>query len=331
MASKKASALFGNEERIARVYGSGRRERIAQMTALYPSVVNSRNLPDHLESLADTEVIFATWGMPALSSECLDKLPALKAVFYAAGSVQGFARPLLERGITLVSAWRANAIPVAEFTLAQILLAGKSYWRNTQDCRSLLGRQSSHGPGNFGETVAILGAGVIGRKLIGLLRPFDLRVIVYDPFLTDSDADALSVEKVPLPEAFARGLVVTNHLADKPETRKILGEELFLSMRDGATFINTGRGATVDEVALVRVFTARPSLTALLDVTDPEPPPADSPLHALPNVHVTSHIAGAIGNEVLRMADLCLDEFQAWEKGQKLTSEVTLPMLDHMA
>ena len=83
----------------------------------------------------------------------------------------------------------------------------------------------------------------------------------------------------------------------------MLNAALFRSMRPGATFINTGRGAQVNESDMAAVFGARPDLTALLDVTWPEPPEAGSPLYTLPNVHLSSHIAGSLGNEVVRMAD----------------------------
>jgi phosphoglycerate dehydrogenase-like enzyme len=258
-------------------------------------------------------------------------MPRLRAVFYAAGTVQPFARPLLERGVTVVSAWHANAAPVAEFTLAQILLATKGYWRNAGRSRERRGWGHESGPGNFGETIALLGMGAVGRAVVQLLKPFQLKVIVFDPFLSDADAARLGVERVGLEEAFARGIVVSNHLADKPETKKLLGEPLFRAMRPGATFINTGRGATVDEAALIRVFGDEPSLTALLDVTDPEPPVEGSPLFDLRNVHLTSHIAGAVGDEVVRMADLCIEEFEAWIAGKPLRYAVTLPMLDRMA
>ncbi len=180
--------------------------------------------------------------------------------------------------------------------------------------------------------MAILGAGMIGRTLIRLLKPFQLKVIVWDPFLNDEQAAGLGVEKVlSLAEAFQRGLVVTNHLANVPATRGLLTAHLFASMRQNATFINTGRGATVVEEDLIKVFREREDLTALLDVTDPEPPLPDSPLYGLPNVHLTSHMAGSIGHEVLRMADYAIEEFQAWEQGRPLRYAVTLQMLPTMA
>jgi phosphoglycerate dehydrogenase-like enzyme len=331
---KKRAAFFGEAEQIRRVYEGERWDRVAELTDLRPGVVRGADIAaSGGGGLADVEVAFSTWGMPRLTDAQFDALPRLRAVFYAAGSVQGFARPFLERGIAVFSAWQSNAVPVAEYTLAQILLATKGYFRNERDCRTYEGRQSHpfRGPGNYGETVALLGAGAIGRRVIGLLKPFRLHVIVYDPFLSDADAAALGVEKVTLEEAFARGYVVSNHLANKPETVKMLNAPLFARLRDDAIFINTGRGATVDEDALISEFTRRPTLTALLDVTWPEPPSADSPLYALPNVHLTSHIAGSIGDEVRRMADDMIAEFVRWERGEPTPTRVTPEMLDRMA
>ena len=102
-------------------------------------------------------------------------------------------------------------------------------------------------------------------------------------------------------------------------------------MREGAVFLNTGRGRTVNEADLMETLRRRPDLTALLDVTHPEPPAADSPLFHLPNVRVTTHIAGSLNDEVHRLADFCLDEFDRYARGEPLRHAVTLEMLTTMA
>jgi phosphoglycerate dehydrogenase-like enzyme len=327
------AAFLAPPATVAYVYDDGQRQRIAAQTDLLAEVVLSKNVSVCLDRLQDVEAIFSTWGFPVLTGEQLDHLPKLRAVFYAAGSVQGFARPLLERGIVVASAWRANAVPVAEFTLAQILLAGKGYFRNVREYHGAPGSSPGpyRGPGNYGETVGLLGAGAIGRSLIDLLRPFHLRVIVYDPFLDEAAAQNLGVEKVSLKEIFARSFVVSNHLADKPETAGLLDGALFDSMRPGAAFINTGRGRTVNQDEMVGTLRRRSDLTALLDVTDPEPSPPGSPLFQLPNVRLSTHIAGAIHDEAHRLADYCIDDFERFARGEPLRHAVTLDMLATMA
>ena len=124
---------------------------------------------------------------------------------------------------------------------------------------------------------------------------------------------------------------MSNHLADVPETRHLLKASLFATMPLDATFITTGRGGTVVEKDLVDVLRARPDLTALLDVTEPEPPLPHSPLWTLPNVRLSSHLAGAIGDEVRRVSEIVIEEFLAWEQGKPLRYAVTEAMLDTMA
>jgi phosphoglycerate dehydrogenase-like enzyme len=326
------AAFLCTTDRVPYVYAAGRRAIVEQLTDCYPAVVSPQSLGALAADLAGVEVIFSTWGMPLLTSDQLDLLPNLKAVFYGAGSVQGFARPLLERGITVVSAWSANAVPVAEFVLAQILLSNKGYFRNMRACTSYDGyRAAPRGPGNFGETVAILGAGQVGRHVICLLKPFNLKVVVADPFLTVDDAAALGVEKVSMEDAFARGHVVSNHIPNLPQTRQTVTGAHFQAMRTGATYINTGRGQTVNEPEMIAVLKARQDLTALLDVTDPEPPRSGAQLYGMPNVFLSTHIAGCIGDEVVRLADYMIEEFKAWRDGRPLRYAVTLKMLETMA
>lgn len=334
------AAFFNNQasayERgmIDYVFGQGRRERVAGMTELYPAVVSQRMFRENAAALAGIEVVFATWGMPELTAVELDLLPRLRAVFYAAGSVKAFGRPLLERGITLCSAWGANAVSVAEFCLGQILLSCKGYFQNVHDCHTPEPQRQQKrftGRGAYGEKIALIGAGQIGRHLIQLLRPFRLEILVVDPFLTDAAARELGVRKVTLEEAFRAACVVSNHLPNLPSLKQALGEKLFASMRDHATFINTGRGAQVNEPELIGVLRNRPDLMALLDVTDPEPVPPDSEFYRLPNVKLTGHMAGAHDDEVLRMADYMIEEFCRWQKGEPLRYAITLEMLERLA
>ncbi|MEO6094624.1 MAG: hydroxyacid dehydrogenase [Fibrobacteria bacterium] len=329
------AALCGNLAwQLDRVYARGRRESLASLTALIPGYVASADFPFRAPELKDVEAVFSTWGMDEELARSLAALPRLKAFFYAAGSVRHFARPLLDAGIIVVSGWAANAVPVARFTLAQILLSLKGYFRNVREA-ALPGNRglvlTTDAPGICEVTVALLGCGMVGRQVAELLRPFGLDVVVYDPFLPDREAAALGVRMVPLAEAFATAHVVSNHLPHLPATRGVLTAALFASMTSGASFINTGRGATVSETGLMAVLAARPDLTALLDVTDPEPPAADSPWYGLANVHLSSHIAGSNGKEVVRMADLCLQEFGAWREGRPLKYRVTSEMLGNLA
>jgi phosphoglycerate dehydrogenase-like enzyme len=262
-------------------------------------------------------------------------MPKLRAVFYAAGNVKAFATPLVERGVVLVSAWAVNAIPTAELVYAQILLTCRGYFRGVRQyaaTRDAAAAKDFRRAGAAGETIGLIGTGFIAQKLTKHLHAHGFRVIASasDPFLTDARAREMGVERVPLEEVFARSFVVSNHVPDLPSTKHLLGGALFERMREGATFINSGRGAQVVEAELARVLAARPDLTALLDVTFPEPPAPESPLWRLPNVVMSPHIGGTIGDEVGRLADCVIEEFLAWREGQPLRFQVTREVLATM-
>lgn len=309
---KKLKAVFvcAKKETVDYVYSEAQRKQIAEVTDLMPEIVNAGNF-DSVD-LKDVEVIFSTWGMMCFTDEQLDRMPNLKAVFYGAGATDYFARPLLARGIKVISAWKANAIPVAEFVLAQIILSMKNYFSNNWNNKFA-------GPGCYGETVALIGAGAISSKLQEMLKVLNLNVLVIP---SRPERRTVSLE-----EAFRTAYVVSNHLPNREDNQKVLTKELFASMRQGATFINTGRGAQVDEAGLIEVLKARPDLTALLDVTFPEPPEAGSELYTLPNVRLTSHIAGSLNDEVHRMADYVIGDYLHFAAGEPLEHEVTEEML----
>lgn len=328
----KAAFFYDYPPEDGDVYGQGRRERVAALTDLYPHVVHARNFDAHAAALAEVEIIFATWGMIRFEDRHFRAMPRLNAVFYAAGNVRAFAAPLVERSVTLVSAWEINAIPVAEMCLSQILLSLRGYFRSVRRYGELRSFEAKRFPrtGVNGATVGMIGMGKIGTRLRELLADYPLRVIAHDPFLTAERAAALDVERVTLDEVFERSLVLCNHIPDLPETRGTLTARHFERLREGATFINTGRGAQVVEDDLVRVLRARPDLTALVDVTWPEPPPPDSPLWTVPNLVISPHIGGTIGDEVVRLADCVIGEFEAWRAGRPLRHQVTAEILATM-
>jgi phosphoglycerate dehydrogenase-like enzyme len=171
--------------------------------------------------------------------------------------------------------------------------------------------------------VGLASLGVIARTLLKLLKPFDLNVLVYDPFLSPAEALALGVEKVSLEDLFVRSDVVSIHTPSLPETFGMITGEHIASMKNGATFINTARGELVRENEMIDVLTHRQDLQAVLDVTLVEPPPADSPLFTLPNVVLTPHIAGSVGTECQRMGRYMVDELERYVAGVPLKWTVT--------
>ena len=320
--------LFGQDPQLVQqIWGAEQRARLHCLVDLPPEILTPSQMQEHADWLSQTEVVFSTWSMPLLSPEQLDLMPRLKAVFYAGGTVKGFAEPLFDRGILVVSGWAANAIPVAEYTLSQILFSLKQGWRHVRQLQGdPAGWKRLPSTGAYQATVGIISLGMVGRKVCELLQPFSLRKLIYDPFVQDAALSELGGARAGLKELFANSDVVTLHTPWLKETEGMITGELFASMKPNATFINTSRGAVVQENEMVEVLQNRPDLTAILDVTHPEPPEPDSPLYHMPNVVLTPHIAGAQGNEFLRLADWMMDEFVTWQKGQPLRYAV-LPEL----
>src|SRR5205823_13361354 len=135
-----------------------------------------------------------------------------------------------------------------------------------------------------------------GRRVIALLRPFDFDVVVSDPSLDQAQARELGVQLAELDDLLRASHIVSLHAPSLPSTHQLIDRRRLGLMRDGATLINTARGALVDQAALSDELVAG-RINAVLDVTEPWVLPADSPLCSLPNVVLTPHIAGALGVE----------------------------------
>ena len=332
----KTIILCDAPQHVANVYAPPVMERLQRLTDCDGICYGKADVWKDPAKFADTEYIFSTWGMPAFTEEEIKScLPSLRCVFYAAGSVQAFARPFFNCGVRVFSAWAANAVPVAEYTVAQIILAEKDFFCQSrllaaEDRAAALARHGGH-LGNYKKRIGLVGCGMIGSLVADMLKAYDLEVLAFDPFLAEERAAALGVRRAELSEIFSTCSVVSNHLANNPQTQKMLTYELFSSMPAYAAFLNTGRGAQVVEEDLVRVLQERPDLTAVLDVTDPEPSPAGHPFYSLPNCFMTPHIAGSLGGEVVRMAEYMLDEYENCAAGKPCRYSVTLDMLRTMA
>jgi phosphoglycerate dehydrogenase-like enzyme len=306
---------------------------IAQKVHLHPDSINGAEWKNHRTTLADVDVLFATWGMPILDAEFLAAAPRLKAVFYAAGSVKGFATPeSYKRGIIISSAWKANAIPVAEYSHATILLGLAGFWSSQRLARAgKFSHEHFHVAGGFHSNAGLVSLGAIGRLVAGHLAKHEINILAYDPFATPNAAASLGVTLVSLEELFAKSHVVSIHTPWLPETEKMINAPLLRSMPRGATLINTSRGAVIDESDLCEVLAERSDITAILDVTHPEPPLPDSRLLTLENVVLTPHIAGSMGGEIARMGYWMKDELDLYLAGKPLQHGVSEDMLARMA
>ncbi len=286
--------------------------------------------------LHDTEILVTGWGAPHVGRDVLSAAGGLKLVAHAAGTVKGLiGEEVFRAGVAVSHAAEANAIPVAEFTLAAILFAGKQVFRFRDTYVADRNRDRTHpmqrlAIGNYGRTVGLVGASRIGRRVINLLKPFDFKVILFDPTLSASECAAIGVEKVDLDTLMSSADIVSLHAPSLPSTHHMIDTQKLSLMKDGATLINTARGAIVDEQALLATLSTG-RIDAIIDVTDPEIPDSRSAFYDLPNVFLTPHIAGAVGFERTRLGEMAVNEINRHVSGQPLQYGITVADLDNMA
>ncbi|WP_258066826.1 hydroxyacid dehydrogenase [Arthrobacter sp. GMC3] len=272
--------------------------------------------------LAQADALITGWGCAMIDEAVLAAAPRLRYILHSAGTVRDHVGPACwERGIQVSTAAQANSIPVAEYTLAMILLANKRVLQVASLLRarkSLVDAQLEFPDmGNYRKRVGIIGASKIGRHVIRLLQPFELDVVVADPYLSEAEAAELGVSKLTLAELAATSDVISLHAPSLPSTKNMIDAQLIDSFRPGATFINTARGELVDQDALLRRI-ERGDLYAALDVTTPWELPADSALYTHPNVLLTPHMAGSLGTELERMAVSTVEEAARLARGEEL-------------
>lgn len=287
-------------------------------------------------SLAEVEALLTGWGAATVDAALLDRMPRLRAIHHAAGSVRGIVDDACwDRPVRVTSAAAANARPVAEYAVAMILLSAKQVFRGQalyRDRRTSLDHlQEFRHAGTNGAVVGLVGASRIGRLVLQLLTPYDLEILIHDPFLAAAEAAALGATPTGLEGLFGRSAVVSLHAPLLPTTRGMITRDLLARLPDGATLINTARGGLVDHDALVAELDSG-RIQAVLDTTDPaEPLPQDSPLYTLPNVVLTPHLAGALGNELTRLGDHAVDQAIRLLLGEPLDGEVTRQTMAVMA
>lgn len=315
---------FISDLQIDKIYGQDTQLEIAQLVDIPLTPVTEEHYLGSNQSWPEVEVIFSGWGMTVMDETFFSRFPRLKIVFYGAGSVKPHVTDAFwRRGIRITNAAAANAIPVAEYTCAQIIQALKKGWQTALYIRKERKFPDyAIPPGAYQTTVGLLSLGLIGRMVAKRLRHYDVKIIAYDPLVTQEEARRLQVTLVSLEEIFSLSDVVSCHTPWLPETYRMIRGHHFASLKPQASFINTARGAIVFEEEMIEVLQERLDIMAILDVTDPEPPAQGSLLYKLENVILTPHIAGSMGNECRRMGQYMVKELQRYLSGEPLLYEV---------
>jgi phosphoglycerate dehydrogenase-like enzyme len=318
-ARRRLAAAFAMRPGLAgSLFGTAELERIRAVADIDETLVISGIDDADPRLLSSLDVLITGWGSPLIDGAALDAMPRLRAIIHAGGTVKHHLTPdVWERGILVTTAADANAYPVAEYTLAAILLAGKDVpaLAASYAVDPAFDPASRADIGNYHRTIGILGASRVGRRVIDLLGPFDFRVLLYDPYLPNAAPVLSRVRRVGLDDLFRLSSIVSIHAPLLPETTGLVGRDQFELMNPGSVLINTARGAIVDHEALTHAVRTG-GLRAVLDVTDPEPLPADHPLRHLPGVILTPHVAGSLGNELRRLGEAAAQEVELLAAGQ---------------
>ncbi|MDQ1908960.1 hydroxyacid dehydrogenase [Paenibacillus sp. GD4] len=282
--------------------------------------------------IVDAEVVITSWGSPGITDEILEKAVKLRAVGHAAGTVKHLVpKQIFERGVRVFSAAPRIASSVGEYCLGALLASLRHMSSLDRSIREGEWRpQGWKGRELAGSTVGIVSASSTARAFLKLLAPFQVNVLLYDPFLTEEAAARLQVKRATLEEVM-QCPIISLHAPKLPATERMLTRELLSLIPDGAVVINSSRSSVMDaEAFLEQLQTGR--FLAALDVFETEPLPADSPIRSLPNVLLTPHIAGAsVQGHLALMEAVVGDIIRSMEGKNSQGYEVTERMWEVMA
>ena len=312
------AALLMDPKLVPFVFGDAGRERLGEILEI--DTMDAATSLAGIHDPSGVELLIAGWGVARVSPDDLDVFPKLRAIVHWSGGNGALDGPASSRGIRISTARAANAIPVAEFTLAMITLAAKdAFWasrRYSAEQRFIDREAELPRTGLYGTTVGIVGASTIGTLVIEKLQGSDVRVLLYDPYATPEAAARIGAELVPdLGALAARCDILSIHAPEMPATIGMVSAAVLAALPDGATVINTARGALVDQDALVAEL-RRGRLRAVLDVTEPDVLEPGHPLYTLPNAFLTPHLAGSTGNELRRLGEVALAEVERFVAGE---------------
>lgn len=311
------AALLMDPALVPFVFGDAEQERLGEILEI--DMTDAATSLGGIPGPSEVELLIAGWGAASVSADDLDAFPQLRAIVHWSGGNGALDGPASGRGIRISTARAANAIPVAEFTLAMITLAAKdAFWasrRYSAEQRFIDREAEFPRTGMYGATVGIVGASTIGTLVIEKLQGSDVHVLLYDPYATAETAARLGAELVPDLAALAtRCDILSVHAPEMPSTIGMVSAAVLAALPDGATVINTARGALFDQDALVAELRSG-RLRAVLDVTEPDVLEPGHPLYTLPNAFLTPHLAGSTGNELRRLGEVALAEIERFVAG----------------
>jgi phosphoglycerate dehydrogenase-like enzyme len=334
--TKPIIAVLSGEELFASFFDERRKKRLSASWS-WTLVPAKRYDAEVMSSLATADALITTWDSPHLSAETMKQMRSVRIIAHCGGEVKKRFEASLFRKLVIVNTPGPMARPTAELGAALLMYSA----RNIDHYRAALRQKSNriysdvHITGGLAESligreVGMIGFGRIGRALVEMLRGFDVRWRVYDPFASRELAEGMPVQFDSLNGVLRRSSLLMVTAAATEKTRHLLNHERLAMLQDGATVINIARGSLIDLDALTEEV-KRGRLRCALDVTDPEEPlPIGHPLRTLPGAIMTPHIAGGGSRTRVEMADVAMDELQRFFGGEAVQNRVTTRMLSRM-
>ncbi len=324
--------VFSRVSQLERIFKPEFYDRLSKLGDLH--IYDREDYDDReyvLDFIKDSNLIITAWGAPKIDDEMIKLCPNLKRVIHAGGAVKMLlSDEFFRRGLAISTANRELAEGVAESTIGMMIAACKGMFVLPADTRNGLWRDPSKIKDFYDIKIGIISVGAIGSHVIKLLSNYHVDVLAYDPYVSEERINELGARKCELNEILSECDVISIHTPNIPATDNMLNGENLPLIKDGAYIINTARPNVFDDDALIKEL-EKGRFTALLDVTNPEPPPKDHPFRTLPNVILFPHIGGAVTNGCRRMGKFAVEEAERLYRGEKLLGEVDLSKLSIMA
>ena len=267
--------------------------------------------------LPEYDAIITGWGSPKLGYENLEGNNRLKLIVHTGGTVGNLVDDYVyQKGIRLFSGNKLYAESVAEGTIAYILMALRRIPDYVERLRGDGWRtETDLWEGLLDRTVGIVGLGTISRIVIRMLQPFRVKIKVFSHYEIEPEfLEKYDVQVATLDEIFSDCDVVSVHSALNEDNRGLIGKRHFQMMKNGSLFINTARGAVIDEEALIEEL-EKNRFRAVLDVYCKEPLDVDSKLRKLENVYCIPHMAGPTLDRRKWITKSLIDEMRAFFDG----------------
>src|SRR5882757_5720494 len=263
--------------------------------------------------IADADALIVR-SATKVTADLLDQAKKLRAVGRAGVGVDNIdLDEATKRGVLVMSTPGGSSVSVAEHTFALLLALVRQVPKFDAAMREGRWEKSSSGAEVRGKTLGLVGLGRIGSEVASRAEAFDMRVVAYDPFISEAAARELSVELVPLEQLLAECDFISLHTAVSPQTREMINAVSIAKMKQGVRIVNAARGELINEADLAAAIKSGHVAGAALDVFAEEPP-KNCPLIGLSNVITTPHVAGSTA-----------------EAQEELGTQVALQVRDYLA